>query len=293
MVMWDLFKKLSFRFFKKTLEPYVDYFESLKPDIQKANIPLSLTEYVYIMFFVTMITFLIEFPLIAFIAGFFMPAAMAFFLAFTTTAFFCLLIFFVFYSYPSFISNMRGKNIDAALPFATTYLATIAGSRAPPTTMFKVISQFEEYGELAKETKKIYRDVEMFSMDLPAAMRKTASRTPSLQLKELLWGLTTVLLEGSDLAVYLREKSKGFMTEYRRRLEEFSHTLSVLIEIYLTLIIVGSIFFVIMTALMTIFGGGSSMNLFLSFLQFVVIFIVLPFVSIGFIIFLKTISPSM
>lgn len=290
--MWDLFKRLSFRFFKKTLEPYVDYFESLKPDLQKANLPFSLTEYVYVMVFVTTLIFIIEFPLLAFIAGFFMSAAMAFFLSFTTTAFFCLVIFFAFYSYPSFLANMRKKNIDAALPFATTYLATIAGSRAPPTTMFKVISEFEEYGELAEETKKIYRDIEMFGMDLPAALRKTASRTPSMQLKELLWGLTTVLLEGSDLSVYLREKSRGFMSDYRRRLQEFSKTLSLFIEIYLTLIIVGSIFFVIMTAIMSIFGGGA-INLFLAFLQFVIIFIILPFVSIGFIILLKTIAPSM
>lgn len=290
--MWDLFKSLSFRFFKKSLEPFVDYFESLKPDLQKANIPLSLTEYVYVMVFVTTLIFVVEFPLLAFISGFFMSPAMAFFLSFTTTSFFCLVIFFAFYSYPSFISNIRKKKIDSALPFATTYLATIAGSRAPPTTMFKVISQFDEYGEVSKEMKKIYRDVEMFGMDLPAALRKTASRTPSLQLKELLWGLTTVLVEGSDLASYLREKSKGFMSEYRRRLQEFSRTLSLLIQIYLTLIIVGSIFFVIMTAIMSIFGGGA-INLFLAFLQFVIIFIVLPFVSVGFIILLKAISPSM
>ena len=46
-----------------------------------------------------------------------------------------------------------------------------------------------------------------------------------------------------------------------------------------------------MTSLFSVFGGGSELTLLLSFLQFIVIFIVMPFVSIGFIILLRTISP--
>jgi hypothetical protein len=65
-----------------------------------------------------------------------------------------------------------------------------------------------------------------------------------------------------------------------------------LIEIYLTVILVGSIFFIIMSALMSIFGGGD-VNLMISFMQFVVIFIVLPVVSLGFIAFLKRSAPAM
>jgi hypothetical protein len=38
------------------------------------------------------------------------------------------------------------------------------------------------------------------------------------------------------------------------------------------------------------FGGGES-SLFISFLQFLVIFIIMPFVSVGFIFMLKSISP--
>lgn len=289
--MWDTFKNISFRLFGKSLEPYAEYFGSIKADLEMSDMRLSLIEYVYIMFFISFLIFIVEFPLLSFMLGFFTSVPMAFFLSFTLTVFMSMVTFFVFYSYPSLLSGARKKNIDGALPFATTYLATIAGSRAPPITMFRVLSQFGEYGEVAKEAKKIYRDVSVFGMDLPEAMRKTAGRTPSAQLKELLWGMTNVLSTGSDMSVFLREKSKGFMQEYRRSLEQFSQRMSLMIEIYLTLIIVGSIFFVILSAIMSIFSSG--MGLLLSFLQFVIIFVVMPVVSAGFIIVIKSVSPSM
>jgi flagellar protein FlaJ len=289
--LWDLFKRLSFRLFGNYLEPLVDYFESLRPDLQKSDIPLSLTEYVYVMFFSVFIVFIIEFPTLAFIAGFFMRPALAFFLSFTTTLFMCLSIFFFLYSYPTFVANRRAREIDSALPFITTYLASISASGVPPTSMFKVLSDFKEYKELSREASKIYRDTELFGMNLEQAMRKAALRTPSKEFKELLLGLITVLTSGSNLSNFFREKSRAFMQEYRRKLEEYSRMLSIMIEIYLTLIIIGSIFFIILSVIMSIFGAGS--NIFLVFIQFIIVFFILPLVSIGFVLLLKTISPTM
>ncbi len=291
MKLWDTLKSLSFRLFGKSLEPYAEYFGSIKSDIEMSGLRLSLVEYVYIMFFVSFLIFITEFPLLSFMLGFFTAVPMAFFLSLTLALFMSMLTFFIFYSYPALISGARKKNIDGALPFATTYLATIAGSRAPPITMFRVLSQFREYGEVAKEAKKIYTDVSVFGMDLQEAMRKTAGRTPSAQLKELLWGMTNVIQTGGEMSLFLREKSKGFMQEYRRSLEQFSQRISLLIEVYLTLIIVGSIFFVILSAIMSIFSSG--IGLLLSFLQFLIIFLVMPVVSVVFIIIIKSVSPSM
>ena len=154
----------------------------------------------------------------------------------------------------------------------------------------KVLIGFEDYGEISKEFEKIYRDVEVFGMDLVGAIRKTAGRTPSEELKELLWGLESVLTSGANVENYLREKSRLFIAEFKRRLEKYSATLSLFIEVYLTVVLVGSIFFIIMTSLMSIIGGGS--NIFIVFLQFLVVFAVLPIVSLGFILLLKTVSPS-
>jgi len=292
MDMWKTLKDLSFKFFGRSLEPFVGYFESIKYDLLKANMGFSLTEYVYVMFFCLLLLFAVEFPIIVVIIAIILrDPAVAFLFSFTITTVVLLLVFFLFYTYPSMTSGKRKKSIDASLPFGATYLATIASSGAPPIAMFKILSQFKEYGELSKETGKIYRDVEAFGMDLVSAVRKTAARTPSEELKELLWGLDTVLTSGGNVGNFLHEKSRAFISEYRRKLEQYSRTLALLIEIYLTVVLVGSIFFIIMTALMSILGGGGG-GISMIFIQFLVIFIALPFASIGFIALLKAISPS-
>ena len=289
--LWQTIKNISFKFFGRSLEPFVKYFESIKYDLLRANMGLSLEEYVYIIFFSVLMLFVIEFPLITIITAIILRDAITSFLfSFTLTTVATLIMFFLFYMYPSMTSGRRKKNIDASLPFATTYMATIASSGAPAITMFKVLAEFREYGEVSREAEKIYKDVEAFGMDLVSAIRKTASRTPSEELKELLWSLDTVLTSGGDVGDYLHEKSRLFISEYRRRLEQYSRTLTLLIEVYLTVVLVGSIFFIIMTALMSILGGGA--GLMMLFMQFLVIFIVLPCVSIGFIMLLKSISPS-
>ena len=291
MDLWQTLKQISFKFFGRSLEPFVSYFDSIKPDLLRANIGLSLQEYVYIMFFVILAIFIVEFPLIVVITSILlMDAVIAFLMSFTLTVLIVIVLFFVFYTYPSMSAGRRKKDIDSSLSFATTYMATIATSGAPPITMFKVLADFKEYGEVSKEMGKIYRDVEAFGMELVAAIRKTASRSPSEELKELLWGLETILTSGGNIGDYLHEKSRLFIAEYRRKLEKYSRTLSMLIEVYLTVVLIGSIFFIIMTALMSIIGGGS--NLSTMFLQFLVVFVMLPFASIGFIVLVKTISPS-
>ncbi|MBU5557538.1 MAG: type II secretion system F family protein [Candidatus Aenigmatarchaeota archaeon] len=289
--LWKTFSDLAFRFFGRHLEPQVKHFDSLKPDILKSNLELSLTEYVYVMVLGCLLTFVIAFPVIVVLAALFLHnAILAFLFSFTTSIFITLTVFFIFYTWPAFIANRRRKRIEAALPFAATYMATIAASGAPPQTMFRVLAEFKEYGEISKEVGKISRDVTAFGMDLISAIRKTAGRTPSPEFKELLWGLDTVITTGGNISNYLHEKARLYMEENRRRLQAFSQTLSVLIEIYLTLILVGSIFFVIMTALMSIFGGGA--NLFISFIQFLIVFVILPVVSVAFIILLKLLAPS-
>jgi flagellar protein FlaJ len=293
MNTWKSLRDLSFKFFHHSLDPFVNLFESLKPDLLKADLGLTLLEYVYAMFFSILLFFIIEFPLVTIITSIILQdIILAVLFSFTLNIVIVLIVFFIFYTYPSMAAGKRKKDIETSLPFATTYMATVANSGAPPITMFKVISQFQEYGEVSKESEKIYRDVEAFGMDLVGAIRKTADRTPSEELKELLWGLDTVLTSGGNVSDFLHEKSRLFIAEYGRRLQQYSRTLSLLIEIYLTLILVGSVFFIIITALMSVLGGGG-MGTYLFFIQFLVIFIVLPFVSIGFIFLIKSIAPTM
>jgi len=89
--------------------------------------------------------------------------------------------------------------------------------------------------------------------------------------------------------MYLKEKARSYMNEYRRKLYEFSHQLTVYIEVYLTTIVLGAIFFTILTAIMSGLGGGGSDTI---LLQFFLIFVFLPLISTLFIFLIRSISPT-
>ena len=126
-------------------------------------------------------------------------------------------------------------------------------------------------------------------MDVNTAIEKAADRTPSKNLKEVLWGMLSTIKSGGDLGEYLRNKTKALLDEYRRKLYEFSHSLTVYMEVYLTALVIGAIFFIILTSVMSGMAGGS-VNL--VFLQFIIVFFVIPLISIAFIVVVKTISPG-
>jgi hypothetical protein len=59
------------------------------------------------------------------------------------------------------------------------------------------------------------------------------------------------------------------------------------VEIYLTLIIVGSIFFMVLSTIMSAISASGSIVI----LQFLIVFAFLPVISIGFVYMLKGASP--
>jgi flagellar protein FlaJ len=155
--------------------------------------------------------------------------------------------------------------------------------------MFQIFSRFAPYGELNNEIKKIESDISLFGLDVNTALERSIERTPSKNLKELLWGILSTNRSGGDLSVYLKEKSKTFMDEYRRKLYEFSQQLTIYIEIFLTAVILGAVFFVILTSIMSGISGTTGSTL---LIQFFLIFIYLPVVSIVFIWLIRISTPG-
>ncbi len=288
----ESYKKLSYRFMAPKIEKYMNSFESLHVDMRKAGIKLSLLEYMSMALMTTLIVFITEFPFV-FIITLFIPnfsAVMGFIFSFSISIVFSVGMFFFFYVYPSMSASSRKKNIDFTLPFVTLYMATVSGSNAPPKSMFKIISQFKDYGEITKESREITRNVEIFGMSLAEALRKSANKSPSEEFKELLWGINTTLATGGNLSQYLHGKARAYIQNYKRMMKEYAQKVSVILEIYVTLIIVGSIFLIVITSMMSAFGGGM-MDL-IVIVQFFVIFMGLPAISAVFIVILKYMSPS-
>jgi flagellar protein FlaJ len=196
-----------------------------------------------------------------------------------------------FYIYPSLIMKSRGSKIRDTLPFATMYLSTLAGTGTSLPEIFKNLAEVDEYGEVSEEAEKISRDIETFGMDVSEALERAANRTPSEDFKELMWGINHVITTGGSLQEFLQERSDKLMDDYQRRIEEFSEQLSLLVEMYITLIIVGSIIFTSMSAVMSSFSSSISPSMLVN-IQVAAIFFGLPIISGMFIILVDGMSPG-
>jgi flagellar protein FlaJ len=187
------------------------------------------------------------------------------------------------------VIKKRERTIDYALPFATLYLSTFASSKLPFYKSLETFSKVTEYDEISEEFSLINNDLKTFGLDINTALERAVERSPSKNFKELLWGVLSTIRAGGNLDTYLKEKARNFMNENRRKVYEFSHNLTAFIEVYLTAIVVGAIFFTILTA---IISGISGMSVDVISLQFILIFLFIPLVSIGFIYLVKAASPG-
>lgn len=284
------YTRIAMRLFAQVTDLIAPYFSGLMNDLKKSRMRLSIQEYLSRGIFSCMLIFVSAFPIFSIVFGImFKNLLFSTITSFTVSSFLTVFIFFLYINYPKLINRDKSKQIDNALPFASLHLATIASSKLPLHKVLEIFSRFAAYGELTSEIDRIESDISMLGLDVNTALEKGIERAPSKNFRELMWGILSTSRAGGDLGTFLREKSKTFIAEYRRKLYEFSHQLTIFIEIYLTAIILGAVFFVILTSIMSSIGGVAA-NILL--LQFFLIFIFLPMISVVFLILIRSSTPG-
>ncbi|HDN95892.1 MAG TPA: secretion system protein [Thermoplasmatales archaeon] len=202
---------------------------------------------------------------------------------------FAALAYFITLMIPESRANRRRKDIDAKLPYALNFIAAMATAGILPSEIFKSLAEQPVYGEVHKEAAWIYRDIEIFSIDIITALRNAANRTPSIKFQEFLQGAITTITSGGDLKKYFMAKADEYMRENRRTQKEFLQTLGVLAESYVTVVVAAPLFLIIILSVMSLFGGPANTALILYFIAF----IMLPLANIGFAVAIQSMAPEL
>jgi len=282
------YDRVAYKLFSEYAGKLAVYFPDLKSDLKKSKSKISVEEFISQSLLTALIVFLFELPIFSFIYGLlFKSFAFAFFTGFTTSVFLSIIFFYLYINYPKLLIRDREKKIDSALPFSLLYLSTIASTKLPLPQVLKMSSKFGKE-EVVAEINSINTDIEMFGLDVNTALERAIERSPSKKLSEIFYGILSIVRAGGDLNVYLKEKSNSMMVEYRRKLYDFAHSLTIYLEIYLVAIILGAIFMTILTAIISGIGGGGNVLP----LQFMMIFVLIPSVSILFLYLVKTATPG-
>jgi flagellar protein FlaJ len=266
------------------------YFESIKPLLHKAGLYMALEEYIATAIFTILITapFLFIFVRTALITVYDIIAVAATVFAFVLTVVYVGGIFIGFFVYPQYKVDKIRRNIEMNLPYATTHMATVAGTGVPIYLVFKIIGDFPEYGELSKECRRIARNIEVFGYDTITALSETAAETPSPNFKDLTWGIVSIIRTGGDMRSFLIDKARLYMENQKNLENEYIDSLELMAEAYTTVFVAGPVLFVIMA---TIMGSVGSLPIDLGLLFTLVIYIIMPILAVGFILMVEGSKP--
>ncbi|MCD6513278.1 MAG: type II secretion system F family protein [Thermoplasmata archaeon] len=198
------------------------------------------------------------------------------------------LAYFITLMIPESKVSSRKKDIENKLPYALNFIAAMATAGVTPAIIFKNLAEQKVYGEVSKEAAWIYRDMAIFNIDIITALRNAVARTPSIRFQEFLQGAITTITSGGNLKNYFMAKADEYMRENRRLQKEFLETLGVLAESYVTVVVAGPLFLIVMLSVMSLVGGGAGSTMML----YLIALVVLPLSNLGFTFVISSMAPE-
>lgn len=175
--------------------------------------------------------------------------------------------------YPDYRAGERRRLIDRDLPYAVNYVAAMSSAGVVPTVLLRDLAREAAYGEVSREVAWLVRDIDLLGFDLVTSINRAIARSPSLRFQEFLQGAKTTILSGGDLKVYFANKAEQYMSENRRTQHEFLDGLGILAESYVTVVIAGPLFMLVLLSIMLLIGRGAASSV--GFL-FLLVFVILP-----------------
>jgi flagellar protein FlaJ len=283
---------MNFRGFATVLfggivDKYGSVFEMIKGNLPKANIQITFRTYMSMMLLFALIAYfacLVTVILVLQIIHLSLLLTIAYVIFVPITIVITTILMFAFY--PIQKAGTRKKNIETNLPFALTHMGAIAESGIPPYVIFRLISQFKEYGEIANEMGKIVRNIDSFGIDPLTAVKEVAEKSPSDDLKEILLGFVTTTESGGSLKVFLKSAGQQALFEWKIRRQKFAEQLSAYAEFYTGIMIAAPLFIVALFSVLNQIQPNIAGYNILDLMK-LSIYLLIPAVNGGFLIFLK------
>lgn len=285
------YKGLATYLFGWVVDKYGDAFSFVKESLPKAGIKTPFRSYMSMVIFTSVLVYFFSLCAVYYI---FFELILTSPILFSTYLIFIpslisLSIFFSLCFIPYQRKTSKKRDIETNLPFVLTHMGAIAESGVPPTVIFRVISQFGEYGEVSREMKKIVNYIDVFGIDPVTAVKEVAKRTPSDDLKQVLLGFVTTTESGGDITAYLKNAGERALFEWRMKREKFLQQLTTYAEFYTGLLIAAPLFIITLFAVMNLVSGTMPGYNLLELMR-LSIYIIIPVLNSGFILLLRGIE---
>jgi len=156
--------------------------------------------------------------------------------------------------------SSRKEKVNACLHQA---IVSMLGYAKAGLTLPEIVKEIAVMGldELSDIFAKIHYATVYGGKTLKAAMLDAAAKSPSKELAELLRGIISVVEAGGDLARFFEDRLEAYEVERKMRFTGYISKLRLVSEAYLTLVVVGPIFMIVVESCRLIMGKGSIQTL--------------------------------
>ncbi len=284
---------LSNSLFGEFVDKHPNLFSSLKQDLMKGNFHTLSRTYFCELLLTPLLVYLVSFLLflVIFILSK-LPIMFRGVLLIMGPFALALFSFTIFFLYPSIRVKARKASIETNLPFALNHMSAVTGSGIPPSALFTLLTNFQEYGELSAEASRILKRIKIFGEDLVTALKTVAKKTPSEAFMEVLYGIISTLESGGSLKKYLQEKSKTALFDYKIRRKKHIQNLSVYASVYTAILVAAPLFLIAVLSVLNLMGGNL-LGFEIEKIMYGGVYFLIPLINLIFLIFLSTVQKEM
>jgi flagellar protein FlaJ len=157
---------------------------------------------------------------------------------------------------PIIASSTSKMRAERNMPLFLTELAALSTSEMPIDKIFYVMSQKVEYGQLAEDSKRIYRLIKFYHVAAGDACRFVAARTPSPMEADFFSRLSHSMEVGENLARFMKNEHEVIMDEYTLKADSSLKDLDFVKELF-TGIVTSLIFACVFISIIPLLGLGN------------------------------------
>ena len=157
---------------------------------------------------------------------------------------------------PIMASSKSRMRAERNMPLFVTELAALSTSEMPIGMIFYIMSQKAEYGQLAEDSKRIYRLIKFYHVAAGDACRFVAARTPSPIEADFFSRLSHSMEVGEKLDRFLKNEHEVIMDEYTLKADASLKDLDFVKELF-TGIVTSLIFACVFISIVPLLGQGN------------------------------------
>ena len=280
----------------------------LKDQLKKANMNLTPEQYVALYIMAMVVTSILALPMAFFMVpilfgGLFGLSGTLLQLVQLLMSLLPLYTYLYFWKLgsPASKAKQRGKTVNLYIPYAATYIASLAAANATLPVIFKSLAEQKEpktgfslkmakafdgdeekeiYPEICKEAGQVYKDITLLGIDSVTALKNAVERAPSAKLAEFFQGIFSTITSGGSLKKYFLNSAEHYMEDNKQQQKEDLDFIALMAETYVVVGIAMPIFLLIILIITQwISKGGGEMD---ASMLYLIIFVLLPTIHLSF-----------